>query len=89
MLGQITRSMLQKAVVVTERNPYICEEFVENEDLVLYDLINLSTLPEKIHTLLTNAKLRNAIADGGHNKALQKHTWDNRVHQFLKLLDVR
>jgi len=81
--------MLQKAVIVTERNPYICEEFVENEDLVLYDLANLNTLPGKIHTLLTHEKLRAAIADDAYNNSLQKHTWDNRVSQFLKLLDVR
>jgi len=84
---RILNSMLQKTVVITERNPYICEEFIENEDIVLYDLDKLYQLPDKLYQLLSDSKTCNTIAENGYQKAAQSHTWNSRAKQLIALID--
>lgn len=82
---RILNSMLQKCVVATERNPYICEEFDDNTDLILYDLEHLEDLPLQIKFLLANPELCSNISENGYKKALASHTWDNRATELISI----
>lgn len=82
---RILNSMLQKAVVATERNPYMEASFSSGEDLILYDLSTLDTLPDQIHNLLENPNLLSHIAERGYQKAHISHTWNQRA---IELLDI-
>jgi len=82
---RILNSMLQKSVVITERNPYVCEAFEDEKDLLLYDLVHLKDLPRKVKVVLEDTSLCQDIAESGYQKALAAHTWDNRASQIIEL----
>ena len=84
---RILNSMLQKSVVITEQNPYICEEFEDGTDIILYDLKHLEKLPDIVCSLQKDSNRRRIIADNGYKKASQKHTWDQRALQLIALAE--
>ena len=84
---RILNSMLQKAVVLTERNPYMEEAFEEGEEVVLYSLDRLEQLPELVTSLLSDEARLSDIAERGCRKALTAHTWDCRAEELLEILD--
>lgn len=82
---RIINSMLQKAAVLTERNPYLEKHFRENEDILYYDLAKLNELPERIRTLLACPEQLADIGEHGYTKALHSHTWDCRAEQLIAM----
>lgn len=84
---RILNSMLQKTVVVTERNPYMEEAFCHGKDILLYDLANLHALPDMMKHVLNDAAQRSAIAENGYQNALANHTWDSRAKEFIQIID--
>lgn len=86
---RILNSMLQKAAVVTERNPYMESEFEEGAEVLFYDLAHLEELPALVSSLLGDEKRLRDIADRGWQKARSSHTWDCRAGELLEILDER
>lgn len=82
---RIINSMLQKSAVLTERNPYLEEEFRENENILFYDFAKLDELPGRIHSLLACPEQLAAIGERGYEKALCSHTWDCRAEELLTI----
>lgn len=82
---RILNSMLQKAVVVTERNPYMEASFSSGEDLILYDLTALDVLPEQVKNALENPALLSHIAEQGYQKAHASHTWSQRAATLVNI----
>lgn len=82
---RITNSMLQKAVVLTERNPYLEKHFLDGQEIIFYDLAHLERLPKLVSSLLSSSENTNAIGESGCQKALQFHTWDCRAEEFLQI----
>lgn len=83
---RILNSMLQKAVVVTERNPYMEEVFCDGKDVLLYDLDKLDALPDIIHQALSDSNRLSDIAENGYRNALTNHTWDSRAKEFVHIV---
>lgn len=83
---RIINSMLQKAVVLTERNPYLEEHFKDNADIVFYDLAHIDRLPAMVKSLLDQPQKRQAIAQSGYEKALAHHTWNRRAEELLECI---
>lgn len=83
---RILNSMLQKAVVLTERNPYMEEAFCDGKDVLLYDLDKLNELPKIIQNTLPYPEKLSAIAKNGYLNALENHTWDSRAKEFIHIL---
>lgn len=84
---RILNSMLQKAVVVTERNPYMEEAFCDGRDVLLYELDSLDALPGMVRDVLSDPKRLSAIAENGYCNALANHTWDSRAKEFIRLTE--
>ena len=64
------------------------EEFQSDEDMILFDLEELDTLPEKVGKLLANPDLAQEIAERGYQKAKHYHTWAARAKELkTDLLD--
>lgn len=84
---RIINSMLQKAVVLTERNPYLEQQFQEGQDILYYDLAKLEELPKLIHTHLNTPKQLADIGENGYKKALQNHTWDCRAEELMHIIE--
>lgn len=83
---RIVNSMLQKAVVLTERNPYLEEQFEDNVDIAFYDLAHIDRLPAMVKALLDQPQKRQSIAQSGYEKALAHHTWNCRAKELLECI---
>lgn len=81
---RILNSMLQKAAVLTERNPYLEEQFQDGKDILFYQLSQLDILAEQIHALLSAPDKLAEIGEHGCQKAMQYHTWDCRADELLQ-----
>ena len=79
--------MLQKALVITDKTAYLENNFTDGEDILLFDLNHLQEIPARIKELLTCEEKRKRIADNGFKKALQQHTWKNRVVKILEMIE--
>ena len=85
---RVFNGMLQKAVTVSDTSGYMEEEFQSDEDMILFDLEELDTLPEKVGKLLANPDLAQEIAERGYQKAKHYHTWAARAKELkTDLLD--
>lgn len=78
--------MLAGAVLVTDDTKYLKECYDDN-DMVIFQLDNLTELPRRVKELLEDSDTRKGIAENGRKKTLQEHAWDRRAEQFLRLLE--
>ncbi|MGN0350672.1 MAG: glycosyltransferase [Roseburia sp.] len=81
---RIINIMLQHSVCLTERNPYLEEHFINQQDLIYYDLLHLEQLPILVRELLNNSSMQKEIACSGYQKALAHHTWDCRAKELIE-----
>lgn len=83
---RIANSILNGSVVVSDTSTQLSELFENGEDLVLFDLNDLVTLPATIQKLLSSKEALARIAKQGYEKAYQNHLWLNRAQQLLDIL---
>ena len=83
---RIANAMLNHSVVVSDKSTQLEELFVDNQDLVLFDLENTTALSGIIQTLLNSSELLDSIAEHGYLKVAQSHQWLHRSGQFLEIL---
>lgn len=86
MTERIANIMLSGAVCVSDETEYLRKHFVENEEIVLFELDKLEELPEKIKWLLEDEEARRKIAENAYKNASTNHTWKQRAEALLKLL---
>lgn len=84
---RIANAMLQKSVVVTDRTTYLDRNFVNDEELLTFDLRHMKNLPGRIRTLLMDEEKRAQIAERAYQKAAENHTWHRRAEEFLTLME--
>lgn len=74
------------AAVLTNENPFVKEQFVENEDIIFYQHQKFGAVSSKLATLLNNEDLRCNMVKKGYVKVHQFHTWDNRAQMLQDTL---
>lgn len=74
------------AVCVTNEIPDMVDVFKDNEDYILYDLLEISDLPNKVINILNNLDYAQKIADNGRMKS-QNYKWENRALDIIKIFD--
>ncbi len=84
---RIANAMLQRSVVVTDRTTYLEQNFVNEQELLIFGLDRINELPQKIKSLLEDDRRRAKIAESGYQKAKKEHTWYRRAGQLLELMD--
>lgn len=85
MTERIANIMLSGAVCLSDETVYLREHFVEDEELVLFELDRLDELPGKIERLLKDEDYRQDIAANAYKNASAHHTWRQRAEELLKL----
>ncbi len=83
---RIANSMLQNSVVVSDKSTCLEEQYVDGEEIVLFDLAKLELLPARLRQLLTDDSTRNNIAQKAYNRAANEDTWNSRAELFLTYL---
>lgn len=83
---RVFSAMLCGAVCFTEASEYFRKEFVDNEDIIFFDYVNLHQLSQKVKIILDDPLLGKAIAENGYQKAKASHTWEHRAEAMLPIL---
>lgn len=83
---RILTSLLSGAVLLTDSNEYIEEEFQDMENTALYHLEHVEEVPEKIKFLLSHQEIAEKIAKNGCELARQRYTWEIGVKQMVEIL---
>lgn len=85
---RVFTAMLNGAVVVSEYSSYLAEEFILDQDLVMFDWQNIGGQIQKIPELLTNKTYRERMARNAYNKVIKRHTWRNRAERMLEAAEI-
>lgn len=81
---RILNGMLCKSVVLSDRSAILREDFIDSEDIILFDLQQIDLLPSRIKELLADDNRLRQIAINGYEKAVKKHLWLHRAKQLLE-----
>ncbi len=84
---RIFTAMLQKTLVVTDSNGYLEETFEPGREMLSYQPKETGQLAELIQEYLADQKAAQEIAERGYEKAVARHTWENRAKTLLQLID--
>lgn len=76
---RIFNGMLAGAAVVTDDSTYLRREFRDSEELVMFSLKELGTLPERVFDLFGHMEETQRMAECGYYAAKENHTWKNRA----------
>lgn len=85
MTERIANIMLSGAVCLSDESGYLREHYTDGEEMVLFRLSELSTLPRKVLGLLQDEDLRRRMAEKAYERARKEHTWRKRAEEFLAL----
>lgn len=85
---RVFTAMLNGAVVISEYSTYLAEEFVDGQDLFLFDWQNIQEQLQVINRILIDDTYRERIAFNAYKKAIAKHTWYHRAQRLLEAAGV-
>ncbi|MEC7838898.1 MAG: glycosyltransferase [Chlamydiota bacterium] len=74
------------ALVITNDNLFVRENFSEGENLVLYEPGKWEDVDSKITYYLENEDARQQVVSKGRKVVSEHHTWDNRVQLLQKVM---
>ena len=80
---RIANSMLCKSLVITDRSTCLEKQYRDGEELLLFDLTDLRSLPERVRDHLTNDRKREQILENAYTRAVAEDTWRTRAELFL------
>ena len=83
---RIFNGMLAGAGVVTDSSTYLKDVFADGEELSMFELSEIDSLPERVHELLTHPKRLQELADCGYEAARLGHTWKNRAQEIVRFI---
>lgn len=83
---RVLNSMLAGAAVLSDKSTRLEEEFVNGEEILLFDLKQIDALPCRVKALLSNDEKLKGIAENGRKKAMEKHLWIHRAKELLHII---
>lgn len=81
---RVFNGMLAGAAVVSDSSLYMKEQFVNHEEIELFELEEIGGLPAIVEDLLGDLSRAQRIADAGRKKAMREHTWEQRARTMEK-----
>ena len=79
---RVFNGMLAGAVVVSDSSAYLKEQFINHEEIEMFELEEIGELPVIVQDLLDDLPRAQKIADAGREKAMHEHTWKNRAEKM-------
>ncbi|MCI8275739.1 MAG: glycosyltransferase family 1 protein [Lachnospiraceae bacterium] len=80
---RIPNTLLQHSVPLTDTSRWLEDNFVDGQDIALYDLDHLEELPAIVERLLTDQELAEEIIRNGYEKVLLNLTWGHCAEWVL------
>lgn len=84
---RMANSMLAGTLLLTDMTSYDPVHMSDGRECMTYSLNELEILPGKVKCILQDDSKRITIAQNGYEYAIQKHTWDTRAEELLKITD--
>lgn len=75
------------ALVITNSNPYISQEFKDGESLAFYTPGNWEAANGIVNRMLHDDEKRNQIVEKGYQIVMAHHTWDMRAAKLLEEIE--
>ena len=76
------------ALVVTNENAYVKEQFNEKEGLIFFKRSQFDKINEQINYYLSHEEIRRDEVKKGTEKVMLYHTWDQRVKGLMQSLNL-
>ena len=87
MICRVTqKAAIYGAAVLSDKSTRLEEEFVNNKEIILFELAQIGALPKRIKALLSKDKEIKEIAENGRKKAMEKHLWKHRAKELLEII---
>lgn len=86
MHDRVPAGMANRAVVLTDKNPYLEARFTDGKDICFYSLKDIHTLGSWAERLLGDENLRSGIAEHAFCRYEAHDTWLHRAKAILKLV---
>lgn len=83
---RVFNGMLAGAAVVTDDSTYMKSAFRDGEELVMFSLKELGTLPERIFSLFGHMDETQQMTNRGYHAAKENHTWKNRAEYIREYI---
>ena len=80
---RIFNTLLRHSLPLTDSSAWIDENFVDGQDIVLYDLKHLEFLPDIAHRMLEDITLAESIIQNGYRKVSENLTWSHCTEWIL------
>ena len=77
---------LAGAAVVTDESIYMRKEFRDGEELVMFPLKELATLPDRVCSLFGHLDEAQQMANRGYLAVKSNHTWKNRAEYIREFI---
>lgn len=87
MHDRIPAGMANRAVVLTDGNPYLEKQFKDGREISFYSLADLHTLSEQAEQLIQKKELREEMAEQAYRKYEKYHTWNCRAREILAMAE--
>ncbi len=81
---RVLSAMANRAICVTDTSKYMEENFIDNENVILYSLKHLEELPDRIKELLHNTQKAKSISECGYKEVISHHMWKNRMKDMME-----
>lgn len=85
---RIFSSMLNGALVFSNKNNYSFNMYKDQESIIYYSLDNLEELAEKIKYYLNNDDARRKITDNALKITREYNTWGKRADEILEIYNI-
>ncbi len=83
----INTAMLNKTMVISNINNYCNNKYIDNDNIVFFDINDLEGLNSKIKHYLDDDDEYNKVIEKAYNITLQNNTWDNRVDELIQIYE--
>lgn len=71
------------ALVLTNENPYLSQEFKDGESIAFYQHGRWDKANHRVNEYLENGTKRDLVAKKGREIVMSRHTWDQRAKQLI------
>lgn len=83
---RVFNTMLAGAIAITDSTEYLQHEFIDKENILMYQLYDLQDMTSTIMYYMNHENDAKEIAINGQKLTKEKHTWQDRAGDLIKIL---
>lgn len=90
MTERLSNIMLNHSLVVTDESTYLCRNYCDNEDMLIFKLNDkeIKALPDRIKDILSDDLKMQSMAEAAYQKASKKETWKIRTSEIVDIINT-